>query len=500
MLLPIQFVVMFVSTIVDSSTIRLPLYVSRGAVDESVLISKSEWVKRQRDDLAGRPGQGYYIEALIGTPPQKLNVLVDTGSSNFAVAAAPHPDITNYFHPKNSSTFSKLGKSVYVPYTQGNWNGPLAKEVVGFTALPRPTVVVTNIACIESSSQFFINASKWQGILGLAYAAIARPDSSLTPFFDSMVKQTQIQDVFSLQLCGTVAGKKMLSLDNGTTTAAPDMTGTLVFGGIDKDLYDGSILYSPIYKKWYYEVILTDISVAGVSLNMDCKEYNFDKTIVDSGTTNLRLPTRVFNNVIANIQSSLQLLPDQMPPSQFWHGLDIVCWRQGYTPFNSFPSIELSLMHTDSSYFQLVISPQQYLRTINPEIPIFGKDCYKFALAASKTGTVLGAVVMEGFYVVFDRFNSRLGFAQSKPQCNSYSSRFLISSIRGPFNSTGTDTNRGCAYVKPESNTSTLTIVAYVMGIVCILCIIPVFISLIQWQCNKCRARNSGDTSGLLQE
>jgi len=34
--------------------------------------------------------------------------------------------------------------------------------------------------------------------------------------------------------------------------------------------------------------------VAGISLGLDCKEYNTPKTIVDTGTTNLRLPTSVF--------------------------------------------------------------------------------------------------------------------------------------------------------------------------------------------------------------
>ena len=29
----------------------------------------------------------------------QMNILVDTGSSNFAVAAAPHPFITRFFQP-----------------------------------------------------------------------------------------------------------------------------------------------------------------------------------------------------------------------------------------------------------------------------------------------------------------------------------------------------------------------------------------------------------------
>lgn len=40
-------------------------------------------------------------------------------------------------------------------------------------------------------------------------------------------------------------------------------------------------------------------------------------------------------------------------------------------------------------------------------------ECYKFAVSQSSTGTVMGAVIMEGFYVVFDRAQRRIGFAVS---------------------------------------------------------------------------------------
>uniref|UniRef100_A0A3B3Z5V7 Peptidase A1 domain-containing protein n=1 Tax=Poecilia mexicana TaxID=48701 RepID=A0A3B3Z5V7_9TELE len=57
------------------------------------------------NNLQGDSGRGYYIEMSIGTPGQKLNILVDTGSSNFAVAAAPHPFITSYFNTAADSVY-----------------------------------------------------------------------------------------------------------------------------------------------------------------------------------------------------------------------------------------------------------------------------------------------------------------------------------------------------------------------------------------------------------
>ena len=49
------------------------------------------------------------------------------------------------------------------------------------------------------------------------------------------------------------------------------------------------------------------------------------------------------------------------------------------------------------------------------------------------SGTVLGAVVMEGFYVVFDTAHRRVGFAQTTCKVADESSR---STVTGPFPST----------------------------------------------------------------
>ena len=51
---------------------------------------------------------------------------------------------------------------------------------------------------------------------------------------------------------------------------------------MDEELYEGDLLYTPVVKKWYYEVVITDIAVGGESLNLDCKKvkiiYPFNVT------------------------------------------------------------------------------------------------------------------------------------------------------------------------------------------------------------------------------
>jgi beta-site APP-cleaving enzyme 2 (memapsin 1) len=43
----------------------------------------------------------------------------------------------------------------------------------------------------------------------------------------------------------------------------------------------------------------------------------------------------------------------------------------------------------------------------------FNYECYRFGISSSTNALVIGATVMEGFYVVFDRAQRRVGFAVS---------------------------------------------------------------------------------------
>ncbi|KAM6334439.1 beta-secretase 1 isoform 2-T3 [Alca torda] len=382
------------------------------------------------DNLRGKSGQGYYVEMTVGSPPQKLNILVDTGSSNFAVGAAPHPFLRRYYQRQLSSTYRDLRKGVYVPYTQGKWEGELGTDLVTIPHGPNVTVRA-NIAAITESDKFFINGSNWEGILGLAYAEIAR-----------------------------------------------------IIGGIDRSLYVGDVWYTPIRKEWYYEVIIVKLEVNGQDLNMDCKEYNYDKSIVDSGTTNLRLPKKVFEAAVKSIKtaSSTEKFPDG-----FWLGEQLVCWQVGTTPWHIFPVLSLYLMgEATNQSFRITILPQQYLRPVE-DVATSQDDCYKFAISQSSTGTVMGAVIMEGFYVVFDRARKRIGFAVSA--CHVHD-EFRTAAVEGPYLHSNME---DCGYNIPQTDESTLMTIAYVMAAICALFMLPLCLMVFQWRCFHCLRRDHDD-------
>ncbi|XP_004749968.1 beta-secretase 1 isoform X2 [Mustela putorius furo] len=531
--------------------LRLPRETAEEPAEEPEEPSRRGSFVEMVDNLRGKSGQGYYVEMTVGSPPQTLNILVDTGSSNFAVGAAPHPFLHRYYQRQLSSTYRDLRKGVYVPYTQGKWEGELGTDL---------------------------------------------PDDSLEPFFDSLVKQTHVPNLFSLQLCG--AG---FPLNQSEVLAS--VGGSMIIGGIDHSLYTGSLWYTPIRREWYYEVIIVRVEINGQDLKMDCKEYNYDKSIVDSGTTNLRLPKKVFEAAVKSIKAASSVSgtqgrgtrddtvseevreghsPQQEPncipldpstsmsservfdgpwrahhtgplvqsfglplqlcspnswvsvyfppvwtlhrkakrgpskcylragetrwqkrripycspflatqtekfPDGFWLGEQLVCWQAGTTPWNIFPVISLYLMgEVTNQSFRITILPQQYLRPVE-DVATSQDDCYKFAISQSSTGTVMGAVIMEGFYVVFDRARKRIGFAVSA--CHVHD-EFRTAAVEGPFI---TPDMEDCGYNIPQTDESTLMTIAYVMAAICALFMLPLCLMVCQWRCLRCLRHQHDD-------
>lgn len=105
---------------------------------------------------------------------------------------------------------------------------------------------------------------------------------------------------------------------------------------------------------------------------------------MDSGTTNLRLPRKVFQAAVKAIEAassvSLRVVPvglvfvecfwffslnwafslqTEQFPSGFWLGEQLVCWQAGTTPWHIFPVISLYLMSENRNQsFRISILPQ----------------------------------------------------------------------------------------------------------------------------------------------
>ncbi|CAF88663.1 unnamed protein product, partial [Tetraodon nigroviridis] len=185
----------------------------------------------------------------------------------------------------------------------------------------------------------------------------------------------------------------------------------------------GPSVVHPIVEEWYYQVEVLKLEVGDQNLDLDCREYNTDKAIVDSGTTLLRLPVPVFNALVDAITRSSLLLGRQQA------GL----LDEGRDAWRFFPKLSIYLRATNTSQsFRITILPQYGVAPLaataaagflSPSCPVCSQlyiqqitdldgtlDCFRFGVSSSVNGLVIGATVMEGFYVVFDRAQRRLGF------------------------------------------------------------------------------------------
>ena len=79
----------------------------------------------------------YSVDFLVGTPPQKRTLLLDTGSSWLWTWAdecinADQSDrckvTENRFHVKQSTTFEWTGEEKYIKYGSGSASGPICTD------------------------------------------------------------------------------------------------------------------------------------------------------------------------------------------------------------------------------------------------------------------------------------------------------------------------------------------------------------------------------------
>ncbi|VVC91427.1 unnamed protein product [Leptidea sinapis] len=259
-------------------------------------------------NLSGEAGQAYALEVHVGHPPQKLNVLVDTGSATLAIASYPRKENDIYFHTASSSSLINSGKQVQAKYSQGNWSGHLASDFISFPSLYLVPEVRSDIALITKSHKFFMNGSGWQGLLGLAYLPVAAwgDNAVVGPWLDFVDKIQKKPMSFLLKLCGTQ------SQTNATHYGSFKM-----FGDDNVKPDNNFVFRTPILRKRWYEVGVLSVRLLnytntkkdvinnmekdrndthGVS-NIDvesCRELNSEKSIVDSGTTSITLPNKIF--------------------------------------------------------------------------------------------------------------------------------------------------------------------------------------------------------------
>jgi hypothetical protein len=343
----------------------------------------------------------FFAQVSIGTPPQLFEVQIDTGSSDFlvygssCVSTGCTNGAVNRYDMSASSTSQAItctdpkffcrscvnfgGISNSCSFSDsygggGNPQGSLISDVFHIGQFPAVTI---SFGYINTVSGNFESAPA-SGIWGLAYQTLGVG----VPALDTMVNQLQIPNMFSLCLG-----------NSPVMTTGVDFTSNTNFK------------WTNIITRSYYTVEMLDMQVHSKSLGLPSSAYSSQFCAIDSGTTNILLPTLAFNTFYAKLKAMCNTtnlvglcgVPSYEP--DIFHGY---CYFMSSYQRTLYPDIQIFLGNISTP---LTITSQQYIYETQ------GYYCAGIGASSDNGPTVLGDIFMQNFHVAFDRVNNRVGFA-----------------------------------------------------------------------------------------
>lgn len=205
----------------------------------------------------------YYGEVQLGTPPQTLTVIYDTGSSNVWVpnkAFGSH----KYYQSKLSSTYKANGTTFAIQYGSGPVSGFVSQDTLSFGGLTLTDQIFAEVN-VTSGLGAAYTQGKFDGIFGLGFDSIS-VNKIPSPFKRLVDSGALDAPLFAFYLGNNAAGE-------------------LSLGGINTNRFTGSITYLPVIEQKYWAVKLDAVVTGTTTLS------TVNKAILDSGTSLITGPT-----------------------------------------------------------------------------------------------------------------------------------------------------------------------------------------------------------------
>ncbi|OBT67766.1 hypothetical protein VE03_03508 [Pseudogymnoascus sp. 23342-1-I1] len=358
----------------------------------------------------------YYANITVGTPPQPISVILDTGSSDLWVLASKadvclDPSIIEQlpgdvgciggtYNSLKSSTYEELisgGFTIkYVDQTESS--GDYISETVSFNGQNK-----SNNAIKELQIGLADVSTLPVGVMGIGYNTSEAADTVYPNIIDQMVEQGLINTrAYSLWLDDLAA-----------------TTGQILFGGIDTAKYDGTLSILPTLgasgkKPTSFAVALGGISVGHKGKMTSLTSPSFAiPVILDSGTTHTLLPKTVVTAIVNGLGA--YDFTTEIGAILADCGLRTVNpdFIFGYKFGNSTtgPTINVNLS-------ELILDfPGLDQSLVKESFSEWDSVCY-LAIADSSTVTdepiyLLGDTFLRSAYVVYDIDNDQIAIAQS---------------------------------------------------------------------------------------
>ncbi|KAK0631103.1 aspartic peptidase domain-containing protein [Bombardia bombarda] len=332
--------------------------------------------------VAGSPPKDgdyeYLTPVSIGTPPQPITLVLDTGSADLWVFSSETQKSQVSGQALYNPTLSTTAKRVTTQSWQisyGDGSGATGNVYTDRVTLGNISVASQSVESATSVSAAFSSDPLNSGILGMGMSRgnsikPKPPSTSPVTLMDNLKAQLA-QPLFTADL------KK----------AAP---GTYTFGTINAKSYTGSIQYAPISNtSAYWQFTSTGWQVGPLAAPLVTKKTSPWTAIADTGTTLLLVPTEVATDYWSQVKGSAF--------DAGWAATVYPCTSKTVLP--------------DWSFYVGVYRgtvPGRYMNYGQ----INGTHCYGgLQEAADVPFAVFGDIVLKAQFVVFDVGKQRVGFA-----------------------------------------------------------------------------------------
>lgn len=224
--------------------------------------------------------QKYYYSSniKIGTPPQAVDILIDTGSSDTWVMG-PNTKFNgqgtltrSFFDSTQSSTWAENGTQFEIKYGIGHTVGKWGTDVIE----------IAGAKVKDMSVGIADNTDVRQGIVG-----IGRPQAEIT-IKDKKMYANLPQKLFESGVTKSPAYSLYLNEQNSDS-------GSILFGAVDHSKYTGKLQVYDISHSQHYGIPLKGLSTDSAANNILDKPMT---AILDSGTTLSYFPDSVTKNVL----------------------------------------------------------------------------------------------------------------------------------------------------------------------------------------------------------
>jgi len=366
----------------------------------------------------------YYAIVNIGSPPQRAELVIDTGSSLTYLACKntctkcghhddPHFDTDFSKSLKwldcdksfcNRKSFGGLScKSKQCAFSQSYLDGSFSEgrlfsDTIQMKASGELRNVTLKMGCTAREGGVILTQNA-DGVLGLGMDGIG---------VINQLKQSGVNEmVFSH--CFTPTGQGVLVFG---TIHEKDLPDEMFWEDLEQGHWAG---VSPKAKTWYR--LITKSFRVGTELvkekNKIYKMNTFGGTVFDSGSTDIWLPSPLYDQVERLLKRQIELKVERQS-SQF-----AICWRVEWEEaLATFP--KLTMEFTGGAIFEF--TPRNYL------VPKNDLQCLGIFRGSRGEGLALGSTAFLDKMVVHDRERGRLGWGNAN--CTLYQEKFMSDGFR----------------------------------------------------------------------